>query len=234
MDETRDGFVILGTTAKMDSKVQVSESLGSVSVRVMLPEKPVALVVLAHGAGAGMHHSFMESLAQELDLCGIGSVRFNFPYMEKKSRRPDPAPVAEKTVDVIMNYSHKLCPSLPLFASGKSFGGRMTSQRLAKDCPDFVKGVIFYGFPLHPVGAPAIDRSAHLKNVKIPMLFLQGTNDKLAEVALIRKVCSDLSLAQLTLFEGADHSFKSGKKILIPELAEATLAWIKDNLGLKY
>jgi uncharacterized protein len=212
---------------KKESQLLISDSLGSISTIASMPEKPLALLILAHGAGAGMTHPFMELLSEELTLKNIGCIRYNFLYMEKKSRRPDPAPIAEKTVAAVINYVHENYPSLPLYAGGKSFGGRMTSQRLAKECPDYVNGIVFFGFPLHPIGQPSIDRAQHLKNLNRPMLFLQGTKDKLADMALLEGVLNDLPMATLKKWEGADHSFKLGKQNLIPLLAEATADWIK-------
>lgn len=196
-----------------------------------MPKKAMALLIFAHGAGAGMTHPFMELLSDELAMRDIGSVRFNFLYMEKGSKRPDPAPIAEKTVTAIINYAHALYPLLPIYAGGKSFGGRMTSQRLAKECPDYVNGLIFFGFPLHPIGQPSIARAQHLKGITKPMLFLQGTKDKLADIALLEGVLKDLPLAVLKKWEGADHSFKSGKQNLIPLLAASTADWIKGVKG---
>jgi len=158
----------------------------------------------------------------------IATLRYNFPYMENGKKRPDVPAVATKTVEMVLNKANELFPEASIFASGKSFGGRMSSQCLSKNSPDFVKGIVFYGFPLHPAGAPAIDRAEHLKQVKVPMLFLQGTRDALAELSLMQKVSSGLKKASLVLFEGADHSFKSGKKEFIPELAAATEKWIAE------
>ncbi len=196
-----------------------------------MPKKAMALLIFAHGAGAGMTHPFMELLSDELARRDIGSIRFNFLYMEKGSKRPDPAPIAEKTVAAVINYAHELYPLLPIYAGGKSFGGRMTSQRLAKECPDYVNGLIFFGFPLHPIGQPSIARAQHLKGITKPMLFLQGTKDKLADSALLEGVLKDLPLAVLKKWEGADHSFKSGKQNLIPLLAASTADWIKGVKG---
>ncbi|MBK5279458.1 MAG: dienelactone hydrolase family protein [Bacteroidia bacterium] len=206
--------------------IQVSESIGKISALVVAPDNPKALIVLSHGAGAGMTHSFMEDLSIELARQSIVTIRFNFPYMENKKGRPDPPAIAEKTISVIIEKAHALYPALPLFVAGKSFGGRMSSQRLSKECPSYVKGIIFYGFPLHPIGQPGISRADHLKNVSVPLLFLQGTKDKLAEVSLIEQVCADLPLATLIKFEGADHSFKAGKQKLIPELSCKTVDWM--------
>ena len=206
--------------------IQVSESIGKITALIAAPSKPKAIMVLAHGAGAGMTHRFMEELSNQLVQKSIVVVRYNFPYMENKKGRPDQPAIAEKTVSAVLEEAHTLFPKLPVFAAGKSFGGRMSSQKLSKECPEFIKGIIFYGFPLHPIGQPAVDRATHLKNISIPMLFLQGTKDKLAEWPLIEKVCSELSFATLTKLEGADHSFKVGKKELIPELVAATVTWL--------
>ncbi len=206
--------------------IQVSESIGKISALIATPDKPKAIMVLAHGAGAGMTHRFMEELSNQLVQKSIVVVRCNFPYMENKMGRPDPPAIAEKTVSAVIEEAHKIYPKLPLFAAGKSFGGRMSSQKLSKVCPEFVKGIIFYGFPLHPIGQPAVDRAAHLKNISIPMLFLQGTKDKLAEWALIEKVCAELTSATLVKFDGADHSFKAGKREMIPELVAETATWL--------
>jgi hypothetical protein len=207
--------------------ISVSEKIGIVSAIWMTPIKPFAVMVLAHGAGAGMNHPFMASLSEELEKLSVATLRYNFPYMEKKQGRPDPAPIAEKTVKCALEVAHKKFPSIPLFAAGKSFGGRMSSQRLSKDSPLFVNGLIFYGFPLHPLGAPGVERAAHLKDMKVPMLFLQGSRDKMAEPPLLKKVMNGLPEATLDAFEGADHSFKAGKQNLIPALAEHTVMWIK-------
>jgi uncharacterized protein len=209
-------------------RIPISESSGEVSAEIIEPKKMKALLVLAHGAGAGMSHRFMVQLSEELAKKEIGTLRYNFPYMENGKKRPDVPAVATKTVEMVLKKANELFPKVPVFASGKSFGGRMSSQCLAKNSPDFVRGIIFYGFPLHPAGAPAIDRAEHLKQVKVPMLFLQGTRDALAELSLIQKVSSDLKKASLILFEGADHSFKSGKREFIPELVEATARWVNE------
>ncbi|NOT76384.1 MAG: alpha/beta hydrolase [Cyclobacteriaceae bacterium] len=188
--------------------------------------KPKAVLTFAHGAGAGMQHSFMESMAEALKQQSITTVRFNFPYMENKKGRPDSPAIAHKTIEVVIDETRKRYPKLPVFVSGKSFGGRMSSQKISKECPEFVKGIIFFGFPLHPAGAPAIDRAEHLSLIKIPMLFLQGTKDALAEMELLEPVVKKLKTAVLKKFEGADHSFKVKSKILIEPLAEEASQWI--------
>lgn len=185
-----------------------------------------ALVVLAHGAGAGMNHAFMLKLSEALAEKQIGTLRYNFPYIENGKKRPDMPAVATKTVDLVLQKAHELFPKTKIFGAGKSFGGRMTSQFISKNNPEFVAGLIFYGFPLHPAGTPSVERGDHLKTVKVPMLFLQGTRDALAELSLIKKVTKALKKSSLELLEGADHSFKSGKREFIPELADATEHWI--------
>lgn len=207
--------------------IEISERTGTVSALAIIPKKAEMLLVLAHGAGAGMTHTFMEELALELANLGIATLRYNFPYMEKGSRRPDPPAVAEKTVAMVMEYAHKKYPKLAVFAGGKSFGGRMTSQRVGKECPEFLRGIVFFGFPLHAIGKPGMERAAHLNNINIPMLFLQGTKDKLAEIELIKKVIKRLKTATLVQFEGADHSFKVSKQNIIPDLASTASKWMR-------
>ena len=206
--------------------IKVSDSIGSVSAVVVEPKKTKAMIILAHGAGAGMHHQFMEALSSQLADVSIGTLRFNFPFTENGKKRPDPAPVAEKTIAVVWNKASELFPKLPLFAAGKSFGGRMSSHVLSKASPAFIRGVIFYGFPLHAPGQPSVSRADHLQTVTVPMLFLQGTRDALADIKLINQVTKGLSNATTVTFDGADHSFKAGKNIMIPQLVEATSAWV--------
>jgi predicted alpha/beta-hydrolase family hydrolase len=212
------------------STVEISKTIGKVTIKVVDVAKPKAVLTLAHGAGAGMEHPFMESLANGLAKESIATVRFNFPYMENKKGRPDPGPVAEKTVEVVIAKAHQLFPKAPLFTSGKSFGGRMTSQLMSRMSPDYVNGIIFYGFPLHAPGAPAMTRGDHLSSVKVPMLFLQGTRDALADLKLLEKVLKKLPKATLTKFEGADHSFRVSKKQLMDELVQATSSWIDSQI----
>ena len=207
--------------------LQVSESIGNVSAEYIIPDNSVAVMTLAHGAGAGMNQSFMISLARSLAERGITTLRFNFPFTENKKGRPDFPPVAHKTIEAALAHADKTFPSSPLFASGKSFGGRMSSQYLATQPDTKVKGIIFYGFPLHPPKKPSIDRAEHLKNVKIPMLFLQGTRDELATWDLIESVCASLSSATLVKIDGADHSFKAGKQNVMQILTDETSNWIQ-------
>jgi uncharacterized protein len=210
--------------------LQVSDSIGEVSGAIMQPENPVAMMTLAHGAGAGMKHRFMVALAKALAEKGIGTLRFNFSYMEQNKKRPDPPAIAEKAVAAAINFLAEKYPGLPLFVSGKSFGGRMSSQYISKREGLPVKAILFYGFPLHPAGSPSTDRAEHLKNIRIPMLFLQGTKDTLATEALIEGVCKTLPTATLEKIEGADHGFMISKKERIDILADKTDEWIKRML----
>jgi predicted alpha/beta-hydrolase family hydrolase len=181
---------------------------GPVSALLLRPDAPRACFVFAHGAGAGMTHSFMEAFANGLCERGLASLRYQFPYMEKGSKRPDPPAVAQATVRAAVTKASQIFPGLALIAGGKSFGGRMTSQAQAAAPLPGVRGLAFVGFPLHPAGKPSTDRADHLARIELPMLFLQGTRDGLAEVALIEPVVQRLGpRATLHLVDGADHSF---------------------------
>jgi len=208
------------------ASIDVSPRVGSVSAIVLAPPSPSAVLALAHGAGAGMNHPFMSTLAEALFKHEIATVRYNFPFAEKGKGRPDPAAVAEQVVAAAVAYTRDQFPKVPLFAGGKSFGGRMTSHWVANENPDYVKGLVFFGFPLHPPGKPATDRASHLESVGVPMLFLQGTRDALAEWSLIERVVSNLPEATLEKLEGADHGFRAGKGYLTAELAEWAAKWI--------
>ena len=193
----------------------------------MIPEKPKAVLTLAHGAGAGMNHSWMVEIATALaETAAIATLRFNFPFTEHKKGRPDQPAVAHATIAAAMDHARAELPKVPLFGAGKSFGGRMTSQYLAANPRSDVHGVVFFGFPLHPAGKPSVERAAHLKEVKVRMLFLQGTKDELAIWELIEPVCAALPLATLVKIEGANHAFKAGKRDVIVELVQATSAWL--------
>jgi len=176
-----------------------------------------------------MHHKFMNDMAEELASLKIATLRYNFLYTEQMKKRPDVPAVAHQAVAAAIAKAHALFPKLPLYAGGKSFGGRMTSQYISANPLPYVSGLILVGFPLHPAGKPSIDRAEHLAVIKIPMLFLQGTNDALATWDLITEVCATLPQATLAAFEGADHSFKAGKKNLIPELATKIHQWIESS-----
>ena len=207
--------------------LKISPSVGAVSAECIIPEKSTCIMTLAHGAGAGMHHSFMVTLAQLLAEQGIATMRFNFPFAENKKGRPDTPAVAHQTIEATIVKTQKLFPDLSLFVAGKSFGGRMTSQYLSAHPHPEIKGMIFYGFPLHPPGKPSTERAEHLKEVKIPMLFLQGTKDELATWNLIESVCSSLKLATLIKIEGANHAFKAGKQNILQLLAGTTKDWVE-------
>ena len=188
-----------------------------VSGLLLLPAKARCCYVLAHGAGAGMNHPFMAVVADELAERGIATLRYQFHYMEQGSRRPDPPALAQAAVRAAVAAAGKLARGLPLIAGGKSFGGRMTSQAQAAASLDGVRGLAFLGFPLHAAGKPSNDRARHLLDVKVPMLFLQGTRDTLADLAMLRPVVKGLgNRATLRLFDEADHSFhvpaRTGRK----------------------
>lgn len=191
------------------------------------PSGATACLVLAHGAGAGMTHRSMAATADGLEARGVATLRYQFPYMEKGGKRPDPPPVAHAAVRAATAEARRRAPDLPLFAGGRSFGGRMTSQAQAKAPLGGVRGLVFFAFPLHPAGKPSMERAAHLADVKIPMLFLQGTNDALADLDLLRRTVSELGArASLHLADDADHSFhvpaRSGRKD--PEVLADVLA----------
>jgi len=190
------------------------------------------LLVLAHGAGAGMSHPFMEKLADELAAAGVATLRYQFPYMEKQRRVPDVPAVLTATVVAAVGAAAKKAPDLPLFAGGKSLGGRMTSQAAAEGPLDEVRGLVFFGFPLHPPKRPSTKRADHLTKVTVPMLFLQGTRDDLADLSLLRPVCARLGpLATLSVVEAADHSFhvlkRSGTSdaAVLQQLVQTVASW---------
>lgn len=197
-----------------------------------LPDAARALYVFAHGAGAGMAHRFMAAAAAGLARRGFGVLRFNFPAMERGAKRPDPPALAHAAVRAAVDAAARLAPGLPLIAGGKSFGGRMSSQAQAAMPLPGVRGVAFFGFPLHPAGKPATDRAAHLAEVGVPMLFLQGTQDELAQPELLRGVVAPLGArATLVWLDGADHAFhvpaRSGRKDaqVLDEALDAFAAW---------
>lgn len=213
-------------------KIFVSDSVGEISAILHHPDSPWCSMTLAHGAGAGMNHVFMAGIAQELAVRGVLTMRFNFPFTEAKKKRPDYPPVAERTVEAAIDSLRQLASTLPLFCAGKSFGGRMSSQLVSRQALPSAKGLVFFGFPLHPAGQPNIVRAEHLKTVKVPMLFLQGTRDALAQLDLIESVTSSLPLAELQTFEGVDHALMRGKKMLTPELADTAVHWLKRQCGI--
>ena len=206
---------------------------GHVSALLLRPRDARACFVFAHGAGAGMTHPFMETVAGGLAERAIATLRYQFPYMEKGSKRPDSPGIADAAVRAAVIEAARSCPGLPLIAGGKSFGARMTSQAQASAPLTGVHGLAFLGFPLHAAGKPSTDRAAHLSDVEIPMLFLQGTRDTLAELKLLEPVVKRLGKrAALHVVEGGDHSFhvlaRSGRKDagVMTEILDAMAAWI--------
>ena len=192
-----------------------SKSAGPVSAILMRPAEARSLLVLAHGAGAGMRHAFLERVARGFADRGVATFRYQFPYFEKDSgkgwRRPDPRPVLLATVRAAVAAAAQAAPRLPRFAGGKSMGGRMTSLAAADEPLADVRGLVFFGFPLHPAGRPATERGEHLADVSLPMLFLQGTRDKLCELDLLRPIVGPLA-ATLHVEEEADHGFSVLKR----------------------
>jgi predicted alpha/beta-hydrolase family hydrolase len=205
-----------------------------VSALLLAPSHASACFVFAHGAGAGMTHPSIVAVATGLSERGIASLRYQFPYMEKGAKRPDPPPIAHAAVRAAVAQARRELPKLPLIAGGRSFGGRMTSQAQALMPLDGVAGLAFLAFPLHPAKRPSRERAKHLSDVKIPMLFLQGTRDALAEMSELEPVCKALGRrATLTLFADADHSFhvpaRTGRKDadVRAEMLDAFAAWVE-------
>lgn len=203
-----------------------------VSALLLLPKSASSLLAMGHGAGAGMHHASMSSIAEALAAVGIATLRYQFPYMEEHRGIPDPQAVLTATVAAAVHVAAKCAPNLPLFAGGKSMGARMTSLATAEQPLENVKGLVFFGFPLHPPKRPSDKRAQHLKLVNVPMLFLQGTRDDLADLTLLRPICNKLgSLATLHVIDGADHSFhvlkRSGRTDaeVVAELGRTVKSW---------
>jgi uncharacterized protein len=221
-------------------KFQASGSSGEVSGLLLLPSDSKALLTFAHGAGAPMDHPFMNKIAEYLGEEKIGTLRYNFPYTEKKIKSISPAPILMETVRSSVKTAEQYAGDLPLFAGGKSMGGRMTSQASAVSPLEGVRGLIFFGFPLHAPGKKSDERAEHLYKVNLPMLFLQGTRDKLADLELLRPVISKMGdKADLYIIEGADHSFhvlkSSGRSddAVLKETAKKVGDWIKSLLNKK-
>ena len=203
---------------------------------LVAPPESTALLVLAHGAGAGMRHPFLERIAQDLGERNVATYRYEFLYMERRAGRPDPPAVAEARVREAVLDAALVAPGLPLFAGGKSFGGRMTSQAQAREPLPGVRGLVFLGFPLHPPGRPATSRGDHLDHVLIPMLFLQGSRDEFAGLDLLEPVVKRIRAhATLHVVEGGDHSFKVLKRTgrtetdVMNELADTITAWTGEH-----
>jgi uncharacterized protein len=218
----------------MEVQIDVGNRIGKVSGILLRPADAWAGFALAHGAGAGMRHPFMERMAQGLAGRGMATLRYQFPYTEAGSRRPDPPGVLEATVRAAVEAMREIAPGLPLVAGGKSLGGRMTSNAQARRPLSGVAGLVFLGFPLHPPKQPGESRADHLRAVDLPMLFLQGTRDALAELDLITSVCDRLgSRATLHVVDGGDHSFavlkRSGRSEaeVMDELGDTIASWCR-------
>ena len=223
------------TTSGKEIHFVVSAKAGIVSGLLNTPANATALLVLAHGAGAGMRHRFMEAAAIKLAARNIATLRYQFPYMEKRTKRPDAEPVLTDTVRAAVAAAKKVAGELPLFAGGKSMGGRMTSLAAAKEPLDGVRGLVYFGFPLHAAGRPGAERGEHLAGIEAPMLFLQGSRDSLADLKLLRPLCKRLKRAELCVIQGGDHSFhmlkSSGKsdEEVLDDVADKAAAWMEKN-----
>ena len=222
----------MSSTLAKPMSISVTDAI-RVSGLLQTPERPRGCYVLAHGAGAGMDHPFMVAVAAELARRGIATLRYQFPYMERGAKRPDPPQLAQATVRAAVAAALRLLPELPLIAGGKSFGGRMTSQAQSKAPLQGLCGLAFLGFPLHPAGRPSQNRAEHLFEVQIPMLFLQGTRDTLASLDQLEPLCKKLGRrATLKLFADADHSFhvpaRTGRKDaqVLGDVLDALAAWL--------
>jgi predicted alpha/beta-hydrolase family hydrolase len=219
---------------RMDSLEIDTGAAGAVTGLLEIPDHATACYVMAHGAGAGMMHPFMTTVAEGLHARQIGTLRYRFPFIERGSNRPDNPAVAQATVRAAVSAASHLVPALPLYAGGKSFGGRMTSQAQAEGSLTNVQGLIFFDFPLHAAGRPSTLRAQHLKQVDVPMLFLQGTRDALAGIELMGTTAKALGpRAQLVCIEDGDHSFhvrvRSGRTDVeaLIEMLDAVATWIE-------
>lgn len=225
-------------TEATDLRLHISDAIGDVSAFLLRPPDAWLLYVLAHGAGVGMRHHFLERISASLAAQRVATFRYQFPYMEAGRARPDMPSALEATVRAAVSKAGEIVPELPVVAGGKSLGGRMTSTAAAAARLERARGLVFLGFPLHPPGQPGTRRADHLQRVDVPMLFLQGTRDGFARLDLITEVCSQLEpRATMHLVEGADHSFgilkKSGRTAdqVLDELVEAITCWARTLLG---
>lgn len=224
--------------ATSEHRVFVDHTIGEVSALLVRPADAACLYVLAHGAGAGMQHSFMQALAQALAKRKVATFRYQFPFVEAGRRRPDHKSRLLPTVRAAIAAGHQAASGLPLFAGGKSMGGRMTSQAIADSNIATVRGLVFVGFPLHPAKKPGNGRADHLADVETPMLFLQGTRDTLADLSVLRPVCKKLGArATLHILDGADHGFsvlkRSGRTDadVLDELVDVAATWMLARCG---
>ena len=211
----------------------VSEKAGVVSGLLLKPDHAVSLLVFGHGAGAGMRHRLIDDLSEKLADLGVATLRYQFPYMEKRIKRPDAEGVLIVTVQAAVAAAEKYSDGLPIFAGGKSMGGRMTSLAAAKEALGSVRGLIYFGFPLHAPGTPSSDRGKHLADIELPMLFIQGSRDALADLKVLNPLCAGLNgRAELFVIEGGDHSFhmlkRSGRSDheVLDEIAVKTSSWM--------
>jgi len=222
-------------------EIQFAALQGAAEVSAVLhePDDARVLIALAHGAGAGMRHAFMQSIAQALARNGVATFRYQFPYMESGKGRPDAQPLLLATVRSAVEAAHAHAPDLPLFAGGKSMGGRMTSLAAAEAPLPGVHGIVFIGFPLHPAGRPGIQRAEHLAATTAPLLFVQGTRDTLAELELLRPIVQELGeRARMHVIDDADHGFAVRRRTtgrssadVIEEIAAVSAGWFGELLG---
>jgi uncharacterized protein len=226
----------MGTSAGKEIQFGVNEKAGAVSGLLLKPEAAQALLVLAHGAGAGMRHRFLEQAAVKLAAAGVATLRYQFPYMEKRVKRPDSEAMLVDTVRAALLAARKVAGDLPIFVGGKSMGGRMSSLAAARQPLEDVRGLVFFGFPLHAAGRPGAERGEHLIGIKLPMLFLQGSRDALAELKLLKPLCSKLAgRAELFVVKGGDHSFHVVKSLgrsddeVLDDVVRKTAEWIEKN-----
>jgi predicted alpha/beta-hydrolase family hydrolase len=224
----------MSDTAAKEIHFAINEKAGAVSGLLMRPDDAQACLVLAHGAGAGMRHKFMDAISKRFADLGVATFRYQFPYMERRTKRPDSETILTDTVRAAVAAAKKHAGAVTLFAGGKSMGGRMTSVAAAKQSLDDVRGLIYFGFPLHAAGMPGAERGKHLSNIDVPMLFLHGSRDALADLKLLRPLCSELGKkAELFVIDGGDHSFhvlKSAKRSdedVLDEVVKKAATWIK-------
>lgn len=214
----------------------LNDKLGKITLEIDEASNPVAVLIIAHGAGAGMHHPFMNNVGKGIADKGITTVRFNFPYMEQGRKSPGSPKANIETWGIVIEHIIDKHSSLPIFISGKSYGGRMASHLIAESTLPEVKGIVYFGFPLHAPGRDSVDRASHLVNIKVPQLFIQGTNDKLANLELMKEVTDSLNNVQLEIIEYGDHSFnvpkKSGrtKDEIITLIVNKSAEWIQTNV----
>lgn len=215
----------------------LNDKLGKISLEIDESTNSDSVLIIGHGAGAGMHHSFMNTLASEIATQGITAVRFNFPYMEQGRKSPGSPKANIETWKLVVEHIKSLYPDKPIFISGKSYGGRMASHLVVDHHSADVNGIIYYGFPLHAPGRDSVDRAAHLTEVKVPQLFLQGSKDKLANIELMHEVVSSLQHVEMQIIDEGDHSFnvpkRSGKtkEDVMQYLVVTSSNWIKEQIG---